>query len=294
MRNYKITTDEIRETFYNLILESALDLSLNANDLDNDTIRILISNSLQIMCQRVTEDGYPTIKGRYITSTNIHEYFLDVYNGLEQFRAAKTEDEKTVILTTLVDGIEKNHIFQQVIVKFKNFYKESQLEVQEKEVTSKIIYETFYNMMVDQVLADDLISKDSLENREPYIFIAMSSKVILTSIIDSKKFDGIILHNRAIVKKHNCPHEYAELFAELTTIKDNFVQFNLTPNQIELIKICSTTNPVIIIPDHLEALRTPALMQIVANIVKLSTTISQLNSFKTIINKVISFCVDIK
>lgn len=150
-------------------------------------------------------------------------------------------------------------------------------------VTVDSIRFTFYNMMVCQVLENDIISNEDL-----------SAYVILENSLDMSVKDGIQLYNGGVVNESNCPDEYKALYVALMTIRKKICDAKLNKKQIEYMRLFASSNPDIVIPHDLEQYSTYGIVAIVTVVKDLAIKISQIHNFKTIIDKVIAFCIDIK
>lgn len=287
--------DEIKETFYNLMLENALNLDL-VDKLKNQstratTINFLITESVKTICKMSTQQGFPTIRGNWINDQNVDKEFAELFRNLCKLKLLIGSDKFTECLEQIVKSIQERGTFRKIIDQVINFYMEAHTE-SKSDITEQTIRDTFYNRMADEVLTSTIIDIDDMRDRDPYIYIALSSIAILSSTLHSLKYNGILLFNKAIVTKQTCPEKYKILFEQLILLKDKLKSFNFNDDQIQLIKSYSTTNPNIIIPNELEKYKTRELMAIVASVTSLSIQISSIAHFKEIIDDVIKFCLE--
>lgn len=319
-----ISEDEIRETFYNLMLENALRQDprylrerLTDPSSKPSVLRFLISESVRNICESATEKGFPTMRSNWITVENVAPSFRDLFRTLEKLRLLslvrdpragagagagvragdRAGEEMSRGLAQLVAEIEKRGTFRQIIEQFIVFYLDSQREEKKAVVTVETIRDTFYNIMVDQVLVLNLVSKQDIKDNEPYVFFALSSQAIVASVIDSADSTGIRLHNRALVTADNCPPEYKDMFAILSVIKARIRAMDRegdrdSPERLALIKLLSVNNPDVEIPAHLARHKTRELMEIVTLITNLAIKISQVQHFKDVIGNVLTFCLE--
>lgn len=295
-----ISEKEIRETIYNTMLDIAL--AKNIKDEINDkktqdvTIKYLVCQTIRTLCSRATENGFPTIRGNLITNDNVHPDFADLFKGLTLLTTAPTESIFNIQLGNFLKAIEQKGTFQQMITKLITFYVESQKDNKEQyEINEEKVRATFYNIMVNEVIDDQMIEKDHLKDRDPYIYIALSSMAIISSIVQSRKTNGILLLGGSFVDEKTCPDTFKPLCKHLLILKAKFLQMKLNDDQILLIRLYSTTNPDVVIPEQLEKqYKNPQLMDLVSLITSLAIQISSIAHFKSIIDDVITYCIDVK
>jgi len=295
-----IPDDEIRETFYNLMLEciytdpdrSIIDKLTNPST-KKVAIRSLINKTLKTICVNANSKGFQTLRGNWINQQNVSHNFSELFKTLEKLRqliiSKGSDSQINLILNKITSVIEEKDIFKHIVDNLISFYKESCFV----NVTIDIIRETFYNIMVEQVISDNLIAKSDIESRSSHIFISLPAYTILACIIYSKDSSGILLYNGTVVNNNNCPDEYKELFKGLLTIKNKMKLLSLTEKHIELIKLYLTNNPDIDIYDDLKMYKTPQIMEIVSMINSIAIQITAMKHFKEIIDDVLVFCLNV-
>lgn len=298
-----ISEDEIRETVYNVMLTYVFKYNLvkqfTSSEKDkSDAIKDVLYETIEYLCNTSTDEGFATMRGNYITSQNVHPNFKELFKGLEGIRFmlrnnVSSEYEQATVIHGLMDKIEKTGMFKSMFEQLIKFYLDSQnTENNSDNITDTMIQDTFYNIMVEQNLIDSLINIDDIAAREPYIYIGMSSQVILATALYSINYNGIQLYNKKIVTLGNCPPAYKELCTLLLKIKEKIKSMKLTDNEMKLVKLYSLTNPDINIPPNLEKLKTKEIMELVSIIVSIATEISQIQNFKNIIDNVIKYCIE--
>jgi hypothetical protein len=289
-----ISGEDIRETFYNLMLDVALDHNMKHQFADRmlvpSAIKNLVTEAIRLICRMATSEGFPTLRGGVVNSRNVPPEYAELFAGLERLRLIRDQVHSQMVLDKIISEVEKKGTFRDIIGRLISFYTESQREAK-TQIDDNSIRETFYNIMVEELLINHSIDENDLDDRDAYIYIAMSSQTILASALHSKNLGGIMLYNGSIVTEANCPEKYKVLFKQLIMIKDKLKLLNLNPDQLQLVKLYSMSNPRIIIPQQLEALKTPQLMSIVSIITNIAIEISKIRHFKEIIDDVVKFCL---
>jgi hypothetical protein len=298
----KISEDEIRETFYNIMLDRVLEYknvdeikdNLKNNEKRMQVLKPLITHTISTMCHRKEGDkGFPTIRNNWITEKSVPDQFFQLFASLNLLTKMDNKQDYELTLQKIINQIIQLGTFKQIIDKFTSFYIDAQTEIKKEIINEDTIRLTFYNMMIDQLFNEKIINIDDLKDRDPYIYIGMSSVVILSSVKYSKNSNGILLHNGSIVTLDKCPESYKSMFQQLILIKKMFADLKLTDDQIKLITLYSLTDPNVVIPENLEELKTPALMKIVSTVTSISNQISQVAYFKQIIEDVIKFYLEL-
>jgi hypothetical protein len=256
-----------------------------ALDSDNQDIDFLISKVLIRICQ---DRDFVTVRGNVVTENNVPRKYSGLFCALNELKSSNREGSRE-ILNQILHQIKTQDTFGPIIERFRTFLNECKATVPPSIVSVEAIQTTFYNLMVEQVLTHNYILKDDLEQREAYIFLALSSLVIIASIEYSKNSTGILLCNGGVANLNNCPREYRELVGILFQLKSKFV--GLSQDQIFLITLMSLQNSELTIPERLTQLQNTEIMSIVSDIVNISIKISQISHFKNIINNVIEFCI---
>lgn len=294
----KIPESEIRETIWNIMLEKALKRDRNTliNSLKNvDTrptaIRSLVMETVTELSESGQGNSFMTMRNNKVTMENVPNSFKELFISLSVLKNYNSGYERGIVLNKIILESEKRDTFKSIIGDFIKFYLESQTEKKEV-VTIESIRETFYNMMVEKVLIGGAIDKKTLQDMEGYIFYDLSAFVILDSVLENPHTDGIKLFNKSVVTAQNCPAEYTKFYVMLNVAKTKIKEMKLTNKQIELVKLLSSSDPDVVIPDELLVLKTSVIMQLVSVIKDMAIQISQVQSFKNIIDNVIAFCID--
>lgn len=294
MSEIVIPEEEIRETFYNLMLEVAVVKDALKSPVTRDhTIQSMIVGSIQTICELSSEQGFPTMRGHVITCDNVGDNFKEMFSYLGQIRQIVDPSRKNQAIVQLVKVIIQKNTFKSIINNLVRFYLESvDIGKIKRDVTIQTIRESFYNSMVDEVFSTGLIRKEHLDDQDAFIFFALSSLAILSSVKSSGQNSGIWLHNGAIVTEANCPPSYQPLFKHLILIKRKYISMNLTDDQLQLVRICAINDPEMTIPEQLKPFQNPELMSLVTIITDLAINISSIQHFKEVLNDVIKYCIE--
>ncbi len=286
-----ISAEEIRETFYNLMVDVAVHHKYNFTD--PQTISKIIIETIRTICQLATPHGFPTIRNQWVNSNNVCLEFNETFQVLDRIRLIIDPLIKTQAINQLTTHILQKPIFMTIIQDVIKFGRESTQDLTPK-VTIESIRETFYNTIVDEVLMDETqtIKREHLEDQDAFIFFALSCLAILSSISHSINLKGIKLVNGACVTMSNCPKEYLPLFQNLLLIRNQYKLCQFTDPQLALIRLCAINDPDREIPEHLKSYQTSDLMLFVANVTNLAINISAIGHFKEILNSVITYCLD--
>jgi len=282
MASQRLSVDEIRETIYNLMLERAL--SMNKN---NPNSKELVTYAIDYLCHT----SFKTIRGHEVTSSNVPDEFFELYMAITYLKIGDPDYYNK--LEKIVDKVSSNATFKTLIGKLLDFYKECGTKANfDEKINVDMIRDTFYNLMVEQVLINGTIKKQALEDHDGYIFCDLSSYVIVASAIASLNSGGILLHNNRIVTKYNCPEEYKALLDKLMLVRDRIKDSKLSQEELELLILSVSFNPDVIISEEKEKLKTNNLKLIITTIKDMAILISQIPNFKAVISDVIAFCLD--
>jgi hypothetical protein len=286
-----VSEKEMQDTFYNLFLDVIFDYNKKIDLLDPITIKTLIYTTIK----RLTTIQLKTLTNKNIESHNIPIIYRHMFLILMRIKYSHDSEYNEVLLNTLVEELINKRLFNVMLDNINNFYNNA---INEKKVgiTIETIRETFYNIIGEEVIINNLVSKQDLIDQEPHIYFTMSSFAIVNRIINSleEKTNGIRLLNNNVVTADNCVDEYKQLFTALITIKDTIIKMKLQKEQLDFIKASIAVNNSLnntLSPELLQY-KTSELMAIVGNITNLSIQISQIGHFKSIINDIITYCID--
>jgi hypothetical protein len=294
-----ISEEEIQETFYNVMINVALESKIENLD---ECIKPLMVRTLSSVCNSATtihladmskSFGFVTLRGNIITRDNVSEEYKILFDSLITAMNNRTNSSVyVVILNKLIDEVIKKDTFSTIISNFKQFYTETNKE-KDIQVSVEGIRDTFYNIMVDQYFLNMSVLKDGIENQDSYIFLCLSAYSITAILRLSVGTYGIKLCNGAVVTKSNCPNEYKTLFDKLFNLKQIFDELNPNEKTIELINMVTSSNPDIVISEEFMQLRTDSVNKIISYISGLSIEISKIKHFKEIIGEVLKFCLEL-
>jgi hypothetical protein len=295
--NKLIDETEIQDTFYGMLLDIVFheqDKTQQPVDLNNhDTIQYLIKQLLEYVCLRY--NTFVTINKNHVTASNVPESYRELFILLQELKQLLSSrqliDQHQAINSTyskIFKNLEQKQTFKPMIANLKQFYSQCNVMHETKQIISiNTIRDTFYNIMVDQVIDSKLIPINDLKCNEPYIFFAMSGFVIIESVVRSAGTSGIKLCNQGIG-----PAQYMKFFEIMIGLKHTMQRLKLNDNQVQLIKLLCMQNQSIQIPGPLKQYQTRELMEVVTVITDMTINISQIDHFKRIIDDVINFCID--
>jgi hypothetical protein len=320
IKNYQImiSEEEIRDTFYNMLMNHALNLSGEGSGVfDFSDKRVIESLIKSILLDIAESEHLITLSNKKVTMENVPIVYLNLFIALHRLREIvrqftekntlteyldfdKQRDKQKIdhMVNQIIQEIERQQTFQPIIGKFIVFYKQciQPSPIQSIEVNVREIRSTFYELMASEVLNKDhvtgkgLIPRSDLIDCEAYIFMGLSGLVICAVLEMSKDSHGIRLLNGGIVNEMNCPNEFKDLFVAVNGLKKIFNDLNPNPQIMRFLKICALQNESIE-PQELTIYRIPQIMKVVSEINSISTQISRIDHFKQIINDVIGFCI---
>jgi hypothetical protein len=155
-------------------------------------------------------------------------------------------------------------------------------------VSETTLRETFYAAMFTQATTNGLFNAEALADHEPFIFIALSAHALIELIANSRHVPrGIVLANGSVMTEVNCPPPFRPMLQGMLMLKSAFD--SLSQEQLLVIKFTSVELPM---PAHLQAWRTPQLMELAGRINSVASQISQRAEFHSLISQVIDLSVD--
>lgn len=234
------------------------------------------------------------MRGMMASKHNVSASFVGMFTALESLCITPSQ--------ALEDGLTlqilARPVFQEILTKLVSFYRESNTEAPALPPVGQVsmagIQETFYNLMVTEVLINGNITPENIEDQDPFIYVGLSALTILSVTLQTLQSPGIPLLNGSVVTMANCPKEsgYQELFTQLLRIKAQLAEAKLNEDQLQLVRLYASTNPDVEPAAHLLVHKTPALMQLVALITSVAIQISAVPYFKTIIQRVIDYILE--
>lgn len=313
--------ERIRETFYNIMYDIALDsnwVTYEKLHTNSKTCKgLIILTIIEILnISKNFPNEIILFDSTHLTSINCPSEFKELFGSLIQLKKVTdvcSESDSILIKIscmhklniTLTTEIFTNYILasSQRLMDFANVIYEKQIfheilakiadlfqSVKTNTISEKLIRDTFYNMMVNEALeTSEYVSKSDLENAEAFIFLDLSAFTIITECNISKNINGLGLMDGSILNIHNCPDTYKE-FAEIL-LKIKPMVCNLNQSQITALKKICSSNPSINCPDKE---KTAILTNVAANVTQIATKVSQRSTFKDIIVNVINFCIEIQ
>lgn len=288
-----ISDEEIRETFYNIFLDIMMSCNLNElqDKLSNfrsraNLIRQLTVKTLYRLHGSLTADkSIATFRRNLVNRYNVPFKFSFVFNIIENKELFKNIYQ----IEKLADEINEIELFQNIINDVIIFYLDSQ-RTMNCDVNEHIIIETFYNIMIYQLLEpESKITKEDIENQEPYIYFALAAGTIIGILESSKECSGMRILNNAIVTNDNCPAMYIPLFSNIKELKEQYDTFNDETSKIIKI-ICSNDSNKL--SKEIEDKKTPVIMQFISKVNNIAIEITRLTRFKNIIDSVLTFSLN--
>jgi hypothetical protein len=122
--------------------------------------------------------------------------------------------------------------------------------------------------------------------------VGLPALAVVEIITMSRNIDGIRLSDETTVTTKNCPKLLKSFCKHTMTLKHKINLLNLSDPQIKTLKMLSLQNPDLKLPNDL-ARHSKVLMPIVTDVIRISTAISQVGHFKSIIDTVIKYCTEI-
>lgn len=293
-----ISEEEIRETIYNVMLElalswnpAALTQGLTDPSTKNNIIKELLADTIKQMCS-LYSTGFYTIRGNKVTLANVHPNFRELFTVIEKIakpHEMKDENKYKHILAHLVETVSSNDIFKKIIQQLVIFYLESQ-KVIPSVITADMIRDTFYNIMVEQVIIKKMISISALIDMDSFVFYDLTAFVILDVVCASMNYKGILLHNQSIVTEANCPIEFKNFYLMASKLKSELSK--LTKSEVELVKMCASSDPEKKLSPDDEKKKTRPVIKLITIIKDIAIQISQNENFREVISKVICFSIE--
>jgi hypothetical protein len=266
--------DLIRETFYNVLYEQVLKSDVvPQHRLDGAPggiardARTLVTTTLDVISKQHTDSGFPTIRDTRVDGTS---------SGFAQLFQLP--------LQIAVDNILKLDSFKERWTLMMRFHAEAHREC---KVDAESINETFFAQISDDLFTQsNVISHDAIRDRDAFVYIGITAQSVINVCLSNLDTDGISLNNKLIVTNENCVPTHRALFAQWINLKRQFRVANPTPQQLDIIRKCVSGDPDVDVGQNL--LKTPELMRLAASASGLAIQISQMPTFKTRIETVLS------
>lgn len=305
--------EAIRNTFYNLFFDVASGLfSTNFTMNRSNCLAVICTSVVEVLenskdvgdeivlhnHQRISQENCPEMFTDFfialiqlkhlLSTTSTHAYFDRLRKailcrfGLSDEEARLAKDPRVNEVVDLAKKIYRNENFQQIIVHVGDLFQ----SVQTHKVSETLIKETFYNIMLECAI-DGKVPHDDIEMTEAYIFLDMSALTIINACYQCRDMGALRLLDGSTLDSTNCPDIYMGFIEIFEKIKPAFK--HLTPGQIRDLELICSANPAVEVADNI---KTHELTQLAANINQIATKVSQLASFKQIINDVIRFYLE--
>lgn len=158
-------------------------------------------------------------------------------------------------------------------------------------VTEELVRESFFQVMSQHALMTGLITKDALESQESFIYFALSHHALIQAMDESYDLKGAVgLIGGKNLTLANCPEKYKLLAECIFKLKPAVC--SLTDDQLMMVKALSVDDPDVKLPEHVLAQQTDELNQLSGTINGVAMQISQFETFKQVIYKVVKFILE--
>ncbi|MBA3536726.1 MAG: hypothetical protein H0T84_08975 [Tatlockia sp.] len=309
----------LRSFFYNSLADLAIsDKKITPGNIEK-TFKLqiveIIINCLEY--SKTLEPEYIQItEGLIINANNCPLIYMDFFIGLKEM----TMQNKFMLmdgefnlrdsyLFTDIENLAMNlmnsQTFKEILPQLTSFILEAkgvtlvQKQLDETDISNKLIRETFYNEMVTQTvnaISVNFISREDLENEEPFIYFALSGLTIFEAIYYSRNCSGIELLGGKVVNRDNCPESEDHIPLLVKAILNGKEQLrecygpnmDIPDNDITAITLLCISKDIER-PHEIEI--TPEAAKCASIINSMSSQISQSQLFKMIIPEVIEFCL---
>jgi hypothetical protein len=302
--------EEIKQTFYQDLINLTFDCpDLTIDNIDFkmlEQIKMTILNIIQLQNPRSAAITLP--RGQTITDKNCPVMYIPFFSALlalkdKYFSQGNSYESVAADIQRLASAIKQMESFKATFPTARQFILEAsglvdvphqQAALDTTGVTTQLIRDTFYNEMVNQTfsaVAMHSISYDDLEDREPFLYLALPALTLIEAINQSRDCDGIRLLNDKILTVSNCPKEesFPDLFVPIFSIAKKMQA--MSAQEIEVLKLKCMFKDVII-PDELKPyLDSAAVVQFAPVINEIASQISRRGVFKSTVAKVIVFCL---
>lgn len=320
-----ISVNEIRETFYNSLLNIATDTEWatidNIEGNSNVSIALIALTLLDVLerskhykenifllCNKMVNLGNcpPDFKPLFdhilelkkITDPMNDEKYKQVQNDcLRQLDLLMGLQMNPIVykIAGIIVSIAKEVYgmgpFKSMIHSLVQFYKSMNVSSSnnartQEPITESLVQLSFYNLMVTEVVESKLIRRDALEGGDSHIFLDLSAFTLVAACVLSKDVSGILMLNGSILTLNNCPEIYKELAQIILQVKNKIK--NLSEEQIYTLKTICSTDPEL---ECEEGMQTAELTSMATFINSVSIEVSKRETFKLLMMKVIDFCI---
>jgi len=299
--NHQITEEAIRQTFYNTMVCQIHDDNIPLREIHQATSEIKVAMIAHTIIEVLNSshdvhNGLYLLKRQIVDLNNCPQGFGRLLNALLEIKRQVNDVDARVLKRLMLPG--QRQIVDQRLTYVVNAIKNIAIAITQRDtfkelidnvikfslecsgiVTEEEMRKTFYNLMINEVMSAGLIPQDDIRDRDPYVFGAFSAHTIIAGIRASKGREGAIhLLNGMNLTLENCPDMYQPLTEMILRIKDQVT--NLSEEEAVILKRTSLNE------EGRSEGRNPALMRLAANINSVASRISQLPTFKAIIESV--------
>lgn len=299
----KLTDQEVRDTFYNIMAEMVtLDAKLLATlESDQGKVALTTQTLIRSMEQSSRFKGQiQLLNGKLLTLDNCPETFMSLAAGIIAIKEGN-DPKRDAKAKFLAQKICERKEFRLLIGDVMKFCKESlgQMKVEQlrepsaeslQGVTKALVKKIFYQIMATHAMLTGCVTHESIKCRESFIYISLSYHALIDVVVQSRDIKaGVALLDNKVMTLENCPEKYRMLAPIIFSLKDTFLK--LTEDEIIALKSVTVDDDASKLSPELAKLKTDGLMKISQAIVNVAIEISRLKSFKKIIERVVQFIV---
>ncbi|KTD62039.1 hypothetical protein [Legionella spiritensis] len=305
----------LKDVFYNDMVELALlDEGINAENIDSSFNKLVENIIINILdSSKDTSDSIRLSDGTVINDENCPIMYRPFFKAVQNIKNSTPTPDLERKIETLAGMLMSTEAFQAMLPVLKQFVLEAKgitpaekalRKLDETGITTDLIRETFYNEMVTQTLQainNGFITRDHLEEQEPFIYFALSGLTLLEAIRQSMDCTGIELLGGKAVTNENCPMEidpqtnFPKLIESILAVKELmkplFAKTDVSDEEYKAIQyLCLSREEDM--PDDLSSHLTSRATKCAAMINSMSVQISQSKVFQGMVQDVIELCLD--
>lgn len=297
----RLTDQEVRDTFYNIMAEMvALDAKLLPTlESDQGKVALTTQTLIRSMEQSSRFQGQiQLLNGKLLTLDNCPDTFKSLAAGILAIKEGNDpkRDAKAKVLARKICEREE---FRRLIGDVMKFCKESlgQMKVEQlrepsaeslRGVTEALVRKTFYEIMATHAMLTGCVTHESVSSRESFIYISLSYHALIDVIVQSRDIKrGVALLDNKVMTIENSPAKYSKLAPVIFSLKDKVLK--LTGDELIALKSVSVEDEASKLSPELAKLKTKELMVLAQAIIDVAIEISRLDTFKEIIEQVITF-----
>ena len=315
-----LSEEEVRNNFYNIMASLVTNDAKRLQELETDAGKAALTAEtlLEAMHQSRLEEGQiKLLNGKLLNLENCPREFTPLAAGIlalkgqikpdqyGQLRASLLRNEKNPLepmahkIQTLAPKICEKAEFRRIISDVGQFCKQGlgKSKVSQPKdptpaslegVTKELVRKTFYEIMATHAMLTGCVTRESIGCRESFIYISLSYHAIIEVMVESRDLNGAmrLVHDKALTVA-NCPDKYKEFAKAIFALKDKVVA--LTSDQLIALKSVTVDDDASKLSEELGKLKSKDLMALAQVIADVAIEISRLDTFKEIIESVVTF-----